>query len=235
MQKCKFSRILILSLFLFVFIIGGCGFRKKNADGDDLKVGVENSKTNTPVQTIKKTPNKSFPFNENRTMTVEDAGGTGTIITKVQDNTRTTTYTNSRGEKVDIKQEKDKIELFLDRKEGKIIQKIGSLEESDFLVKFYPGAIIKNSYQSEIDIAEGKKLDQKTAILQTIDPIEKVKEFYVQQLDKPQVVEDEGKSYIITAIIKKESFQTEFSITISITRNENENKTDINISQSSGN
>jgi acylphosphatase len=91
-----------------------------------------------------------------------------------------------------------------DNKRVKMESKDGSFEATagksarpeDFPVKFYPGAEVSDGSVMDGQSPDGRKFSSRTAILETKDPIEKVKEFYSGQFKKPFVT-DAGNNVTI--------------------------------------
>lgn len=100
------------------------------------------------------------------------------------------------------------------------------ITESDFAVKFYPGAQVEDGNITQVN-HDGKEVKTSMAILHVKEDVKKVKEFYKNQFANPIVIED-GNIVSITSSPVDASIG-EMSSTITIKEDKEKGVVEINI------
>lgn len=74
-----------------------------------------------------------------------------------------------------------------------------SVKESDFPVKFYPGATVQEGNKSVVSLPGQRKIDNMVVVLKSNESAEKIRDFYTVQIKNPVVIEDDGNITISSA------------------------------------
>lgn len=98
-------------------------------------------------------------------------------------------------------------------------------KESDYDLQFYPGAVLEESFERTVTM-EGEKRVHKAAVFTTTGKPDEVRDFFLQQLDSPTVIDSGSGSLTITYRIK-DLLESDEILMITINAGDEGGKTEI--------
>lgn len=209
MFKSNFKKILFLALVLTLFF-SSCSRTPPPAPGGKTQPD------DTPV-TAKPATDEGSGAAE-----VPKPGETGNLENKTP---------AKKGAKIKEVEEDEKLIVESDEPPFKQVVKTRPVEE-DFSVEFYPGAMVKDGYVTKLEAPGDKTIVQKTVVLNTVDSMKKVKDFYMDQFANPMSI-DSGESETTITMSEQDQIKTDVTVTVTIRRLEEKGQTKIIISENS--